>query len=337
MTRSRVLAVARIVVALAVVAALVWGVARSWSEISQDLQRASVGALLLSVLPAALGTWLTMLGWRVVLADLGSPLHAAPAAGVWFVGQLGKYLPGSVWTVLVQADMAARLDVPRRRTGVAGLVTIGLSVLTGVLVGIPALPLLLQRPGGGSTLWLLLALPVMALLFWPALLNRIVAVGLRLVRQPPLEHRLSGRAVITAVLLYVVAWLCFGVHVLVLAQAVGGGSAGATLTLASLTGFGLSGALSMLTVILPAGLGAREGLLTLVLVSALPLPAATAVAILSRFVVTLVDVAAAAGGWAYARRHHLVSSRAELEAEVQADREAGPNAGAVVPLPREDR
>lgn len=333
MTRSRALAVARAVVAVAVVAALVWGVARNWSEIGRDLQRVSVGALLLSVLPAAVGTWLTMLGWRVVLADLGSPLHVAPAAGVWFVGQLGKYLPGSVWTVLVQADMASHLDVPRRRTGVAGLVTIGLSVLTGVLVGVPAVPLLLQRPGGGSAAWLLLALPVLALLFWPALLNRLITLGLRVLRQPPLDSALSGRAVVTAVALYVVAWLCFGVHVLVLAWTVGEGSGGSTLTLASLTGFGLSGALSMLTVILPAGLGAREGLLTLVLASALPVSGATAVAIVSRFVVTVVDVAAAAGGWAYARRHHLVASRAELEAEVVGDHQ-GP---AVVPLPDDDR
>ena len=135
MTRSRTVKIVRIVVAVAVVVALVWGVARNWTEISQDLQRVSIGALLLSFVPAALGTWLTMVGWRVILADLGSPLHLAPAGGVFFVGQLGKYLPGSVWTVLVQADMASHLHVPRRRTGVAGLVTIGLSVLTGLLVG----------------------------------------------------------------------------------------------------------------------------------------------------------------------------------------------------------
>jgi len=332
-TRSRALAVARVVVAVAVVAALVWGVARNWSEIGHDLQRVSVGALLLSVLPAAVGTWLTMLGWRVLLADLGSSLHVAPAAGVWFVGQLGKYLPGSVWTVLVQADMASHLHVPRRRTGVAGLVTIGLSVLTGVLVGVPAVPLLRQRPAGGSAVWLLLALPVLAVLFSPALLNRLIALGLRVLRQPPLETPLSGRAVVTAVVLYVVAWLSFGVHILVLAWAVGEGTGGGTLVLASLTGFGLSGVLSMLTVILPAGLGAREGLLTLVLAAALPVSGSTAVAIVSRFVVTLVDVAAAAGGWAYARRHHLLASRAGLAAEAT----AGHQGPAVVPLPDDDR
>ena len=198
MTRSRTVKIVRIVVAVAVVVALVWGVARNWTEISQDLQRVSIGALLLSFVPAALGTWLTMVGWRVILADLGSPLHLAPAGGVFFVGQLGKYLPGSVWTVLVQADMASHLHVPRRRTGVTGLVTIGLSVLTGLLVGLPALPLLLQRSAGSSG-WLLLAVPLFVVLVWPALLNRLIAWGLRVLRREPLEETLSTRAILTTV------------------------------------------------------------------------------------------------------------------------------------------
>jgi uncharacterized membrane protein YbhN (UPF0104 family) len=100
------------------------------------------------------------------------------------------------------------------------------------------------------------------------------------------------------------------VHILVLALAVG---AGGSATLAALTGYALAGSLGMLTVVLPAGLGARDAILTLVLASAIPVSAATAVAIVSRFVVTIVDVLAAAGGWAYARRHHLVTSRAERE------------------------
>jgi len=308
-TRARTISIVRIVVAVTVVVAVVWGVARNWTEISQDLQRVSIGALLLSFVPAALGTWLTMVGWRVILADLGSPLHLAPAGGVFFVGQLGKYLPGSVWTVLVQADMASHLHVPRRRTGVTGLVTIGLSVLTGLLVGLPALPLLLQRSAGSSG-WLLLAVPLFVVLVWPALLNRLIAWGLRVLRREPLEETLSTRAILTTVGLYALAWVLFGVHILVLALAVGGGTG---VTLASLTGYALAGSLGMLTVILPAGLGARDGILAIVLASAMPLSAGTAVALVSRFVVTLVDVLAAAAGWAYARRHHLVTSREERE------------------------
>ena len=41
----------------------------------------------------------------------------------------------------------------------------------------------------------------------------------------------------------------------------------------------------------------------------MPAPAAAAVAIVSRFIVTIIDVLAALGGWLYARSHHLVSER----------------------------
>lgn len=312
MSRTRALSVLRVVIALVVLGVVVWGVARNWAEISVDVRRVDAASLAGSTVLAAFGTCLTMLGWRVLLADLGSPLHRAPAAGVFFVGQLGKYLPGSVWSVVAQADMASRLGVPRRRTGVVGLVTIGLSVLTGVLVGLPAIPHLTRAAGGtgGGGWWLLLAVPVLLLLCWPALLNRIIATGLRVLRREPLEHELSARAVLTTVALYVAAWVCFGAHVLVLTRAVGGEVPGAGLTMAALTGYGLAGSLGMLTVILPAGLGAREGVLTYVLASALPTPAAAAVAIISRFIVTVVDVAAALAGWLYARRHQLLA-RAE--------------------------
>jgi uncharacterized membrane protein YbhN (UPF0104 family) len=308
MSRSRLLTWVRVAVALLVLAVVVWGVARSWAEIFVDLRRVDATALVASTGLAAAGTWLTMLGWRVLLADLGSPLHLAPAGGVFFVGQLGKYLPGSVWTVLAQADMAARLAVPRRRTGVVGLVTIGLSVLTGVLVGLPAIPHLLRSAQSGGSVWVLLAFPVLVLACWPPLLNRVIAVGLRVLRREPLERELSTKAVVLTVVLYILAWLCFGGHTLVLARAVGGPPAPG-LTVAALTGYALAGSLGMLTVILPAGLGAREGIMALVLASAMPLSGGAAVAIVSRFVITVVDVLAALAGWGYARSHHLVASR----------------------------
>ena len=104
---------------------------------SVHLDQISWSTFLWSTLAAAVGTWLTMIGWRTLLRDLGSDLHLAPASGVYFVGQLGKYLPGSLWSVLVQADIASHLKVPRRRTAVTGLLALGLSLLTGLLVGLP--------------------------------------------------------------------------------------------------------------------------------------------------------------------------------------------------------
>ncbi len=312
MTRQRLFAVARVAIAVVTLAAVVYAVARNWADVSVHLSAISAGTFALSTLAAGVGTWLTMLGWRLVLADLGSPLHLAPASGVYFVGQLGKYLPGSLWSVLAQADMAKRLGVPRRRTAVAGFIAIGFALLAGGLIGLPAASLLLTGGRSGFDWWLLLAIPIAVVLFVPRLLNAIIALGLRLLRRAPLEHQLSGRAVISTVVVMVLAWVAFGVHTLLLAQAVSAdGTAHPDLGVAAITGYALSVSLGMLTIVLPAGLGAREGLLTLVLATAIPTPAAAAVAITSRFIVTIVDVVVALAGWLYARSHHLIASRAE--------------------------
>lgn len=308
MNRARLLSLTRVTVAVVTLAAVVYAVARNWSEVAVHLGRISWPIFALSGLAAAAGTWLTMIGWRVILTDLGSRLHLAPASGVYFVGQLGKYLPGSLWSVLVQADMASHLKVPRRRTAVAGLLTLGLSLLTGVLVGLPSASLLLRQPASGLSWWTLLAVPILVVLLVPRLLNAVVARMLRLLGRAPLEHGLSARAVLVSAGLFVLVWLCFGVHTLLLARAVAGEvTPHPDLGVAALTGYALSVSLGMLTVILPAGLGAREGLMTLILSTAIPTPAAAAVAIVSRFIVTIVDVVAALSGWLYGRSHHLVS------------------------------
>lgn len=316
MTRQRILTIVRVGIAVVTLAAVVYAVAKNWADVSVHLKEISWQEFGLASVAAAVGTWLTMIGWKTILRDLGSDLPMAPATGVYFVGQLGKYLPGSLWSVLVQADIASHLRVPRRRTAVAGLLALGLALLTGLLVGLPAGTLLLRRDSDGFAWWTLLAIPIVVVLLWPRLLNAIIAKMLRLLHREPLEHDLSGRAVLLSVVTFIGVWLCFGVHTLILARAVSDdGVAHPDLGVASISGYALSVSLGMLTIVLPAGLGAREGLLTLILATAIPTPAAAAVAIVSRFIVTVVDVLAALVGWLYARSHHLISERRAGHAE----------------------
>src|SRR4051794_39686493 len=115
MNRGRWLVVARVVVGLLVLAAVVVAVVNNWDAVSADIARVSAGALALSSLLALLSLVFTLIGWRALMADLGSPLPLGPASGVLFIGQLGKYLPGSVWTVVVQAEVTSSLGVPRQR------------------------------------------------------------------------------------------------------------------------------------------------------------------------------------------------------------------------------
>src|SRR6478736_2188476 len=298
----------RLGIALVILAAVGWAVARNWTAVSADLGKVSGWALVMALLLAVVGPILTMLGWRVLLADLGSPLHVAPAGGIFFIGQLGKYLPGSEWSVLAQAEMGAKLHIPRRRSAVVGLISIGLGVLTGLLVGVAALPLLLRTSGSGHVGWLVLALPLLVVACWPRLLNALVALGLRLLHREPLEHELSGRAILVTVLLFIGSWLAFGLQTWILARSVGGPHGAGSLTVAAVCGYALAATIGQLAVIAPAGVGVRDSLLVFLLGSTMGSSAALAVVLLSRFAITLGDVLLAGGGWAYARSHRLLSA-----------------------------
>ncbi|MEI2777443.1 MAG: lysylphosphatidylglycerol synthase domain-containing protein [Tetrasphaera sp.] len=310
--RRGALAIARIVLAVLVPAAVVVALVTNWADVEPHLRAVSPGALVLSVVAGLGAPVFTMLGWRVVLADLGSPLPLPPAAGIFFVGQLGKFVPGSVWTVLAQAEIGSRLRIPRRRSAVAGLVSVGLSLLTGLAVGLPALPLLLRRDDARAvTVLVVLAIPVLALALHPRVLNAAVARGLRLLRREPLEHDLSGRAVATMAGWFLLAWASAGASVAVLARDLQPGIGIRDLGVSCICGFALASAAGMLAVLLPAGLGVRDGLVVLLLGTIVPLPAATAIAVINRFVTTFADVAFAGAGWAWARTHHLLGGTGE--------------------------
>lgn len=313
MTRSRVFTGLRILFALLVVSAIALAVARNWTEVSADIRRIDAATFLLAAAIVCLPPLFTMLGWRVLLADLGSPLHVAPAGGVFFVGQLGKYLPGAVWGIVAQAEMGARLKIPRRRSAVVAFVTVALAAICGLIVGAPALPLLLNRSdSAASTGWAaLVVLPLLVVILWPPLLNWGIATVLRVLRREPLERTLSGRAVLTASGLFACAWVSSGAHVLVLARATSRSYDDSDLLLATLCGMALASSLAMFSIVLPAGVGVREGLLVLVLAPVISTSSATAVVVISRFLTLSADVLYALVGWAYARRHHLVTSHAE--------------------------
>lgn len=308
MTRQRWLDVVRVVVALLVLAAVVLAVWRNWGEVSVHLREIAPARIGLSLVLALLAPVFTLLGWRVLLADLGTRLQLPPSASVFFVGQLGKYLPGSVWSVVAQADLGARLGVPRRRMGVVGLLSILLSVITGAILGVPAVPLLLARSEEFRWWWFLPAL-LLLLMLWPRLLNRGIATVLRVLRREPLEHRLTTPAIALTSLWFVLAWLSVGLSVLVLADAVAPERSVGSLLVTSICGFALASAIGMFSIIVPAGVGVRDGILALLLGALMPFPAAIAVVVVSRFLSVVSDVVVAAVGWGWARSHHLLGSR----------------------------
>jgi glycosyltransferase 2 family protein len=271
-------------------------VADHWTQVRAGLASmgflAVVGALV-AVLLALVGT---MQVWRSLLAALGSPLAARPAARVFFLGQLGKYLPGSVWPVLAQMELGTEHHVPRHRSASASVLTMLFCLLAGLLVALVTLPF---APGARSYRWVFLAAPVLLVCLLPQVLNRILDRLLRLARRPPLDQPLSGRAVAGALAWALVSWVFFGLQIWVLAIKLGAPDGRAALL--SIGGFAFAWCVGFVVVFVPAGAGIRDALLIATLGPMLGVGKATAVALVSRVLMTVGDLITAGTAAALAR------------------------------------
>jgi glycosyltransferase 2 family protein len=284
--------------AVAMVGAFAWALAGQWSDIAAALTDQPPAALVGSLVVALAGVYLSFLLWRGTLAALGSPLPVRPAARLFFVTQLGKYLPGAVWPILAQMRMGREHGVPRQRMALAFLLTLGLATVVGVLLGVAALPALL-RAEGRVVLLGLLVVPVLVLLLVPRVINGLLATGLRLLRRPGLDAPLLGRDVARGVESALLFWLVYGSHVWLLA--VGLGADPLESFPVALGGFAIAFSLGPLLVVLPAGAGVREAVLVVLLSGVLSTPEATAVALTSRGILMLVDGLLALGAVAVPR------------------------------------
>lgn len=261
-------------------------VARQWQQVRGALAGLSVPVLLGSFAGVALAMLASAEVWRVLLGALGSPLPRRAAASIMFVGQLGKYLPGSVWPVLAQMELGKAHDVPRRHSATAAVLTMLVSLCGGLLVAVVTLPF--TAPSSGYR-WFLLAAPVLLAVLHPRLLNPILRVATRgRVSVDGLDLRQVGIALAWSV----ASWLCYGLPIWLLATRLGA-SPGHTALLA-VGGFAFAWSVGFLVVIAPAGAGVRDVLLVATLAAVLPVGDATAVALVSRLLMTVGDVLAAA-------------------------------------------
>ena len=268
-----------------------WAVADEWHGVHAALARiglVTAAGALVCVLAAMM---CAMQSWRALLASLGSPLPLRAAARVMFVGQLGKYVPGSIWPVLAQMELGTTYKVPRRRSASASVLSMVVSVFGGLLAALVTLPFVADRGHTGPYLWAFLATPVLLACLHPRVLNALVSRLLRLTRRPPLEQPLTGRAMAAALAWSWASWVFYGLQVWLLATRLGA-PPGRTVLLAA-GGFAFAWSVGFVVVLAPAGAGVRDVLLIATLSPVLGTGPATAVALMSRALMTAGDLVTA--------------------------------------------
>jgi glycosyltransferase 2 family protein len=309
LTRSKVF---RACFGLLLAALAVWALLSEREEVTQAVARLTPAWLLFAAVSTVVNVLLAGMVWRTLLADLGSRLPLPVAARIFFVGQLGKYLPGSVWPVVMQTELGSDHKVPRRRTATATMVGLLLSVTSALLVMLIALPFApdaLPR----SFRWAALLIVPLVVVLHPAVLGWAVDRALLLIGRERLERRTTVRGTLLATLWALGSWAGAGLQVWALSVPLGASADVATAVLL-IGGYSLAWAVGFLVIVAPAGAGAREVALLAVMASVLDRGAALVVVLLSRVLFTVVDLAAAGLGL-YAGRHHHRAVRDGLPPE----------------------
>jgi uncharacterized membrane protein YbhN (UPF0104 family) len=296
--RRRWLGPARWLLFAAVLAAVAYSIASQWGAVRHDIGRVAPGWLVLAAIASLLSVAAPVQTWRSSLRAIGGSLPLEPAASVFFVGQLGKYLPGSVWPLLAQMELGQRYGLARQQVAVAGALPLVLSVIVTGALGLLVLPL-----AGSLPVWevaLLLAFVVVgATLLWPRILDAVMARLLRLLRRPPLPAAVRGDGVAASVGWSVVAAAGLVLQADLIARGLGADATGTALAGGALL-VGIT--LGIVVVPVPAGAGIREAAIVLLLHGHLGTAEATALALLSRLLLALADLTIAGVGWLLGRR-----------------------------------
>lgn len=290
MNRKRLAALSTtigLVIATAGAVFVVRQIASGYGDSRDAIADAGIGWLLASYPVAFAGMTFVGLPWRRSMRLLGADPSTRDTLHWYFLGQLGKYVPGTLWPIVGRAEMARRGGVARSAAYGSVVLTLGATYLAAILFVIGFLPF--AGDNGAGDAWLvLLLLPVGIGALHPAVLGRVMRLIERVVRRPIEVTIPTWRDSFVLVLRHAPAWFFIGTATWLVARAFDPSAGWAELMVPGV----LSWIIGFVVVPVPGGIGVREAAFIATAVS-LDHGIAATVAVVSRLVFMLVDASGA--------------------------------------------
>jgi glycosyltransferase 2 family protein len=225
--------------------------------------------------------------WRRTVARWGHPLSVPTAARIWFVSNLGKYVPGKIWQITAMGAMAREAGVPATAAIGSSLLIAVVNVLAGGLVVLLAAYDADLLPPAATIIGAVL---ISSAVLLPRVIPQAAARIARWRGREILWPALSVGDVLVLFVGCAVAWCLYGIAFQWLAWGTLGEASGATrYYIASFTVSYLAGFLALVA---PGGVGVREiGVLTLLPQFGLTtVGGAALLAVISRLWLTILEL-----------------------------------------------
>jgi len=276
-------------VTFAVVVFVARAIGRNWGEFRSLHVALTMQPLWIAgAIVAVLATYVMQIeSWRRVLGGWRQRIAFAAAARTWSMANLGRYVPGKVWSVAGLVVLAQQAGVQAAPAAASAFVSQAIAVGAGVAV------VAATTPRATSALRLvaagLAAVATVAVLVWPPTARWLARLASATTPLTPL--RLS--AVLAAATLAVASWLTYGVAFWLLARGLLATGAAALPLSVAIGVFALGYILGWLALFAPGGVGVRELVLIGLLTPPLGSGGALAVSVASRLLLTALEAAAA--------------------------------------------
>ncbi|MEI7654993.1 MAG: lysylphosphatidylglycerol synthase transmembrane domain-containing protein [Actinomycetota bacterium] len=279
-----------------------WAIQREWHSMLNSLRSMTAPTLLLSFACGILAIGATFPMWQALLQGLNVNLSFETGSRIFFVSQLGKYLPGSVWPIVMQIEAGRDRGATRRTMLTANLLAVALNSAVGLVVACVLLPFY-DRAALAKYWWVFIIGAGLLGLVHPKVFPRFInGIMTRRGRQAPIPELHRG-ALLRATGWSFLCWIFLGLQLGILANVVS--PHGVTTYFLATGAMSLAVCAGVLFIPAPAGAGIRDLVVVLVLSVAMKPSAALGLALITRVTLILVDLVlagAAVGFSGWSRR-----------------------------------
>ncbi len=271
-----------IAIIVAIFAYLIRGIVVNWQQVKDFHWQIGYLSLFMSFLFFAASQLFSVWVWLQLLKKFGYELSFGKLFVIWWISAMGRYLPGKVWQLAGLAIMGEREGIPAEVTTSASILTQVLAILAGFVISIP----IVMAQKKESIYFLLITVVFLILMVYPPVFKRWINFIGKKIRGIEIRVHLNTLSLLEFILLYGFLWIGYGVGFGLFVR----GITGANFTLDYIPIYAFSYIVGLITVFVPGGFGVREGLMTAFLKDRFGEAVASAVAIVARIWVTIVEL-----------------------------------------------
>ena len=208
-----------------------------------------------------LATYLLLIDtWRRIVVGTGQHLVFRDAARIWFVSNLGKYIPGKVWSIAAMTAMAREQKVSGVAAAGSSILVQVVTIAAGIGVALVAGAQTIDQPAVALGIALAIGASLAVIPAAIPLLGRLAgSITGKSVSLPGLQASSIAGAVIRSV----ISWIAYGVAFQLFVRGVLGHAAGATLSYIAV--YAASYIIGFLALFAPGGAVVRESAMVAVM------------------------------------------------------------------------